>query len=322
MYKVIISILNFSQINIYTDHKSIIEILKNNSDKLSKTVPISSIEIEETDNFNISLNNKNTIFLLKNKKKYMKFYKEENIAYMFSPEKEMRFFDLVYTLLHMFSNDLINKEKYLVHGSALKYDKNKAIVLIGDANAGKSSLAFKLMTDYNYKLIANDHVLVGIDDGKLSTFTGTKELEMRLGIVEKHFPNIMSKIDIIDNEDLWKKKTIINNYIDSSLISTNDKAVVTDIFQINLIEGGITFIKTKDYVDQLLYLYEQISKQIKGTYNLITGFEYPLPSLERNQYLNEIYNNVKISLCETKVHMAKGTLDELSKQMVKKIEKK
>jgi len=323
MYRIKLSILNYSEIIIYTDLKHIVEILKNNLNKLSKTIPVTNIEIEEIFvQTEFPIINKNQLFLLNNEKKYIKFYKEDNITYMFSPESEMRFPDLVYVLLHMFCNDLLNKRKYLTHSSALKYDTNKSIVLIGDANAGKSSLAFKLMDDYGYKLIANDHVLLGIDDGKLSTFTGTKELEMRLGVINQNFPKLMSKINVNKNDDLWQKKIIINNYIDSSMLSKNDNTIVTDIFQINVIEGGSAFIKTKEHVDQLLYLYEQISKQIKGTYNLITGFGYPLPSLENSQYLNELYNDVKVALNETEVHMAKGTLNDLSKQMVKKLEKK
>ena len=105
--------------------------------------------------------------------------------------------------------------------------------------------------------------------------------------------------------------------------ATNKTRHVTDIFQINLLgrDSEESFISTKNCVDQVLYLYEQLSKQIKSTYNLITGFDYPMPSFETEDNLLMLYNDIKIALNDTEVHMAKGSLDGISKRLVKLLEK-
>lgn len=106
------------------------------------------------------------------------------------------------------------------------------------------------------------------------------------------------------------------------MISSNDKTIVSDIYQVDLCEGGNCFLKTKDYIDQRLFMYEHLSKQLKGTYNLITGYDYPMPSVETPEKLKILNNQIKDYLENVNVHMCKGSINELSKAVVKKLEKK
>lgn len=319
MIKIDFKISNFSKISLITNMESIVNEIKNKQSFMTKTLPITDISFSKIDEEIIG---SDVIYLLTNDKKRMKFDKENNIAYMFSPDNCVRLADIVYVLLEMFSNQLLNQNKYLLHSSALKYDDNKSVLLIGDANAGKTSLAYKLIRDYKYKLIANDHVVLTLNNNLLTTLTGTKEIEMRKGIIKKHFPELSKKVPLNDDKKLWKEKVIINDYIDDDLIDKNTPSIVTDIFQINLSDGGESFISEKSEVDKILYLYDQLSRLIKANYNLITGFEYPLPSLENDKRLKKLYNDIKVTLPNINVYMAKGPLEDLSKQMVKKIEKK
>lgn len=320
MKKIELSILDLSKICIFTNLKSVYEIFEKNPDKILKTIPITDILIKDNEQENDI--NENKIVIINSEQKKMIFDKNNNVAYMSANNENMRFPDLIYTILEMFVNDLLPKRKYLLHSSSLKYDDNKSFILTGDANSGKSSLAYKFMNDYKFQLISNDHTLLGLENDKLITLTGTKEIEMRVGILKQNFNSQFVRMNINSDEDIWSKKIIVNDYINKELISSNDKTYVTDIFQIDIISNGDTFIKEKDYIDQRLYLYEQLSKIIKATYNLITGFNYPLPSLETEVILNQLDVDVQTSLENTKIHIAKGTLDNLSKEMVKILEKK
>lgn len=322
MYKIELDILDLSKIYIFTDLNSVYETIKNRPDKLTKTIPITNININKTDKVEMYKYKYNTIILLDGFVKNMFYNKEDNITFMVSPDDDMRFPDLVYTLIVMFANNLIEQRKYLIHSSAIKYDDDKAIILTGDANSGKSSLAFKLMDTYGYKLISNDHTLIGLENDKLTAYTGTKELEMREGILKDSFNDYFVKLGLENDKDVWSRKLIINDSIPQDLISTDDKAIVTDIFQIDIISRGKSFIKTKEYVDQRLYLYEQLSKIIKGTYNLITGFSYPMPSIESYDRMCKVDEDVRNTLLNTEIHMAKGTLNGVSKEMVKVLAKK
>lgn len=318
MIKIDFKIKDFSKISIITDMPGVAGQMKSKQNFMSKTLPITSISFVDD---KIEFLDKNVIYLMNSKEKRMQFDKINNIAYMFSEEQNIRLADIVYVLLEMFSNQLLQQNKYLLHSSALQYDDNKSVLLIGDANAGKTSLAYKLMRDYKYKLIANDHVVLTLDGDNFITLAGTKEIEMRMGVIKTHFPELSSNMSV-DGDNLWSKKIVINDMIEQPLIAQNEPTIVTDIFQINLSEGGSSFVSKKDKVDQLLYLYEQLAEKIKGTYNLITGFEYPLPSLETPERLRQLYSAVKSALDNIEIYMAKGSLDELSKKMVKTIEKK
>ena len=321
MKKITLSISKYSKLVVLTDLESIIYKFKNNPSAITKTIPIREISIEDYCDSNNYKNN--AIFLLKDSKKQMFFDKENNYAYMTTEESDMRFPDLVYVLLAMFTNDLVRKSKYLLHSSSLEYDEDKSILLIGDGGAGKTSLAYKLIKDYGYKLISNDHTLLTVKDGLFTSLLGTKDVEMRYGVIKNSFKEIEDGLPSYDEKDLWKKKIIVNDFLTEENFATDKERHVTDVFQINLLGSNVgdNFVSTKNYVDQMLYLYEQLSKQIKGTYNLITGFGYPIPSFETEENLLALYNDIKIALENTEVHMAKGSLDELPKRLVKTLEK-
>lgn len=222
----------------------------------------------------------------------------------------------------MFSKILAREQKYLLHSSSLIHPSNNGFVLVGEANAGKTSLGFELMAEHNCKLISNDHSIIGVEDGVPKILGGTKEIQMRLGAIELYFPELYKKIDI-GCDDKWNKKLIVNDIIDSSLIlnNTNDEAVLSDIFSINTINSGNTFIREKDSIDQFLYLYESISRIIKGTYNYITGFNFPMPSVEDEKTLYELSDLCKTIVEKSNVYDSKGTVKGLARELVRKYER-
>jgi len=320
MYEIMLGINNYANVSVYSDIDNIIDLFKSNMNKVVKTIPITDVSIRLVKDYEID--NKNSMFILLGKEKCIKYDIVSNVAVVNINSEEVRLLDMVYVLLLMFCKALNDDNKYLVHSSALKYDNNKSIVLIGDANAGKSSLAYNLMEKYGMQLISNDHTVIGIHDSLLHTFGGTKIMDLRYGAIMEYFPHLSKYIDINNCSDLWGKKMIVSDYISDSLISKDDNTIVTDVFQISLSRGGNAFVKTKDYIDQRLYLYEQLSRQLKGTYNLIPEFDYPMPSIETDEMLDKLNKNIVLALNNTNVHMCQGPLDELSKKMVKKIEKR
>ena len=318
MYKIEFQIKNFSSINVYTNIKEIKDLIISGNNGILKTIPITNYEISSIRDSDIE--EKDSLIIKEQNFNKLVYDKELNCAKM-SVASDIRLFDITYILLEMFENSLTRKRKYLIHSSALKYDNDKSILLLGDANAGKSSLAYSLMKDYGMKLISNDHTLVGFEDKQLRTYAGTKLLEMRNGVILEKFPNLLERVEIKNDDNMWKNKIIINDYIDRNLISTNDNAHITDVFQISLTNGGDAFLQTKDYYDQRLILYQRICDELKGNYNLILGFDYPMPSLESFELLNEINNSIKGSLSSTNVHVASGPIKQLTKKMVSQLEK-
>lgn len=320
IYEIKLNIKKYATLNIYTTSEKLKNKLIDIKSSIKRTIPITDATWRLINKD--SINFYDSIIINESCNKSMNYDKECNTAILNIENDAIRFPDLVYISLSMFSKILARQQKYLLHSSSLVHPSNNGFVLVGEANAGKTSLGFELMTEHNCKLISNDHSIIGVEDGVPKILGGTKEIQMRLGAVELYFPELYKKIDL-ECEDKWNKKLVVNDIVDSSLIlnSTNDKAVLSDVFSINTSNSGNTFIREKDSIDQFLYLYESMSRIIKGTYNYITGFDFPMPSVEEEKTLYELSDLCKIIVEKSNVYDSKGTVKGLARELVRKYER-
>lgn len=320
LYEIKIRIKNYAEIKVYTNYETTKNKLIDKNSAIRRTIPITDVSISNVKNDEICYHN--SIIMINNENKKMHYDKKYNVSILNVSESEIRFMDLVYIMLSMFSKILSEQKKYLLHSSALLHPSNEAFVLVGDANAGKTSLAYELMSKHNCKLISNDHSIIGMENNKPMILGGTKEIQMRLGATELYFPDLYDKINI-ETDDKWNKKIVVNEFVVSNLIlkSDNDKAQLTNVFSINTTNFGESFLRKKDKIDQFLFLYESMSRIIKGTYNYITGFDYPMPSMENEKSLNDLSELCKFIVEKCDVYDAKGSINGLAKVLVKKYEK-
>lgn len=318
IYEIKLKIKDYAELSIYTNSEKLKSKLTEANSSIMRTIPITSItsSLVPVSNVNYS----DAIIINDGDKKSIHYDKEYNVSILTANENEIRFPDIVYIALSMFSKILARNEKYLLHSSSLMHSSNNGFVLVGDANAGKTSLAYELMSKHNCKLISNDHSVIGMENGKPMILGGTKEIQMRLGAIELYFPELYKKINMTA-DDKWNKKIVVNEHIDPSLIlePSNDKAPLTNVFSISTAGTGESFIRQKDRIDEFLFMYESMSKIVKGTYNYITGFDYPMPSMEDEQTLFQLSNLCKTITEECEVSEAKGSVSGLAKVLVKKI---
>lgn len=320
IYEIKLNIKKYATLNIYTTSEKLKDKLVDIKSSIRRTIPITDTSWKPV--AKNSINFYDSIIINESCNKNMTYDKENNLAILNIEDDAIRFPDLVYISLSMFSKILARQQKYLLHSSSLVHPSNNGFVLVGEANAGKTSLGFELMTEHNCKLISNDHSIIGVEDGIPKVLGGTKEIQMRLGAIELYFPELYKSINL-ECEDKWNKKLVVNDIVDTSLIlnSPNDEAVLSDVFSINTSNSGNTFIREKDNIDQFLYLYESMSRIIKGTYNYITGFEFPMPSVEDEKTLYELSNLCKTIVENANVYDSKGSVKGLAKELVKKYEK-
>ena len=320
MYKITLEVKDYATLNIYTNFESIKSKLTEFNSSILRTIPITNVTCIEDSESNV--NYSDSIIINDNDKKTMYYDKECNVSILNVKESEIRFPDIVYICLSMFSKILAREGKYLIHSSSLTYPSNDGFVLVGDANAGKTSLAYELMSKHNCKLISNDHSIIGIENGKPMILGGTKELQMRVGAIELYFNDLYNKINIKTN-DKWNKKISINEFINPNLIlnKENDKVLLKNVFSISTTKLGEPFVRQKDEIDEFLFLYESMSKIIKGTYNYIVGFDYPMPSMEDEKNLTELSKLCKTIVENSNVYEAKGSINGLAKVLVKKNER-
>ena len=324
MYKIELKIKELAQVNVYTNFKTLEERFRNNPASINRTIPITKIEIIEE---NLIENQKDTVYVIEDNNKHLEYNKENNNAFLYINEEKLNFPDLMYVILTMFSNKLQQKDKYLIHSSALKNQDNKSVILVGNANAGKTSLAYELISKHNFKLISNDHTVIGIENDQPKIYTGTKEIQMRAGAIQLYFPELFRKLvdlkKISQDKDIWSQKIIVNDIIekDKILLPNEDESILTDIYSIDTYKEGSTFISKKDYIDRILFIYDNLSRLIKGTYNFIPGFNYPMPSLENSDSLERLTKTCQKITEQCDVYEGKGTVEEFAKTLVKNYER-
>ena len=319
-YEVKLNIKDYASLLVYTSSEKIKDKLVSLNSSIRHTIPITNASFTMVDKEKICYSN--SIIINDSDIPKMYYDKESNVAILNISEQLLRFPDLIYISLTMFSKILADNNKFLLHSSSLMHQSKNGFVLVGDANAGKTSLAFELMSKFNCKLISNDHSILGIENDEVKILGGTKDIQMRLGAIQKFFPDLYQRINI-KSDDVWNKKLIVNDFIDANMIlqEDNDVAPLKDVYSINTADYGESFIRRKQTIDEFLYLYESMAKIIKGTYNYITGFDYPMPSIETEENLNKLSALCKKIVEQGTVSEAKGSINGLARELVKKYER-
>ena len=75
--------------------------------------------------------------------------------------------------------------------SACVSKNGQAILLLGDAGAGKTSIALNLCLKNDYSLISNDKTVIGVKNDKLYAFSGTKYLNLRYKSIKENLPELI-----------------------------------------------------------------------------------------------------------------------------------
>lgn len=320
MYKFEVSIDNLSSIKIYTDMEKVRNKLIEGRG-LKKTIP-ATIKFEG--NVNEVVERKNYITLLNSSMQNLRIDKESNITNIFIDESEFFFPDLVYLAIGMLANILQRKGYYFVQCSVVKYDNTSSLMLVGDPNAGKTSLAYSLIKEKKYKLISNDNALVYTDNGLLKTYCGSKYMQMRVGAIKNYFPEMYNELEfdkVKVEKDEWNIKEYINEYYENNGYEYDDKSIVTDIYNIDAFIEGNTFIKQREKLDQVLYVYENLTKQIRNNRYALVSLNEPLPSFEDEAYMKQRYDMSRDIVESTNVYDAKGTIRKLTRIIGEKYEK-
>ncbi len=315
-----LSLNELGEITVYSDIDIISEKLVERK-SMVKTIPVGivykgiSSEIEKKENY---------ISVLKGNIKKVSIDVEKNVAQLITNSENFFFPDLVYLVTCMFANILQKKGCYIVQSSVVKYDDNHSVMFIGDPNSGKTSMAYNLIKDYGYSLISNDNVIVGIENNKLITILGTKEMQMRYGVMKTYFPEILPFVDI-KKSDLgrndWDIKVYVDDYIKKNKYKYAEKSIVTDIYNIKTFKEGLTYIREREKIDEILLIYEHLTKQIRSNRYVLFDYDYPLPSFESITYMQDRYDMAK-KICETvNIYDATGPVKELSRRITRKYER-
>ncbi|NLM63441.1 MAG: hypothetical protein GX190_03925 [Mollicutes bacterium] len=305
-------------LSIYTDSSKVINKIKTEPTSIMKTIPatiswMGAVEdIEENENVLVYLNRAN---------KKVEIDEEQNVSYLELPEQNLFFPDLVYLAIGMIANYFQKEQKYFVQSSVVKNKDGHAIMFLGDPNAGKTTLASKLVLYDGWSLISNDNVLIGLDKEKLVTFTGTKSVQMRYGAMKLYFPELLKEIPKpkdLESRDEWDIKIYVDNLFQQKGVTFDDEAIISDIYLINTVKNGDLFLREREAIDRLLLIYEHLTKQIRSNRYALISFDYPMPSFEKKEYMQDRYYMSKVIADNVNIYEAKGDIEKIVKVLRRK----
>lgn len=197
--------------------------------------------------------------------------------------------------------------------SACVVKDGEATLLIGEAGAGKTSLAINLCQQYGYSLLSNDMTLIGEDDGYIYACGGTKFVNLRLLSVKSNMPSLLYLFQN-DNKDLWTNKVSVmaNN------IGIEEEYAITPIKNILFvhIDARDKFkVANGDSWRNNFLLYQNVSAHIRGTASTFVNKKgYPIgyiPSFETEDTYNrrmKLINSINVS---PNYHYVSGSLGEV-----------
>lgn len=120
------------------------------------------------------------------------------------PKEELTESIILYMGFHFLEKQFGEMGLCSCHSACVSKD-GKATLLVGEAGAGKTSLAVNLCNNYGYSLISNDMTLIGKENDTIYAYGGTKFINLRLLSVKSNMPFLLYLFEN-SNKDSWTNK--------------------------------------------------------------------------------------------------------------------
>ncbi len=161
--------------------------------------------------------------------------------------------------------EVLHQRKMIVtmHAAAIEFS-GKAVLLLGKAGAGKTSLALSLCRNYGARLIGNDIVKIGLANGNINTYAGSKYFFLRQESIKRNIPSLLHLFPK-SKRDAWTNKIYclpeklgIDTYVGYAPIAQSYLVHVDETMK-------YLYVNSADRIDTKLYLNENMSRYIRGT---------------------------------------------------------
>lgn len=117
------------------------------------------------------------------------------------------------------------------HSACVEKD-GRAILIVGEAGSGKTSLAINLCMHYGYNLISNDMTLIGNQNNELYVYGGTKFINLRLESVKANMPQLEYIFKNKNTNEWLDKKCVMPK--DIGILSTNNYLPIAIVFYVHV----------------------------------------------------------------------------------------
>lgn len=133
---------------------------------------------------------------------------DENKIQLHYPIEELTKSNIIYSSRYLLEKQWGEKGKTTCHSACVEKD-GKAVLILGNEGAGKTSVALNLCMKYGYSLISNDQTIIGKENGVLKAFGGTKFINLRYTSVKENIPSLINIFGDKEVEEWVEKVTVM-----------------------------------------------------------------------------------------------------------------
>lgn len=213
------------------------------------------------------------------------------------------------------------KQVVTMHAAAVEFS-GRAILLLGKAGAGKTSLTLSLCRNHRARLIGNDIVKVGLVGGSVQACAGSKYFFLRQESIKRNIPDLLSLFPQSER-DSWTHKI----YCSPEQLGVPTCEGETPITKSYLVHVDETMDKlytaSADKMDTRLYLNENMSRYIRGTAIALFGqglrFMGYVPSFDSSDFFNMRVGLTEVLISGTKMVYLSGNLHDTCQLIVKEM---
>jgi hypothetical protein len=198
------------------------------------------------------------------------------------------------------------------HSSCVEKDGH-AILFLGGAGAGKTSVALNMCLKHNYKLISNDQTVIGIVGNRLVVLGGTKTLNLRYASIKE---NVSSLLYLFKNTNIesWNNKIIVQ----ASEIDIKEQynpVEISEIYVLHIDNKQQQFCyKNGDCWGLNFNLYQNLTENIRNsTSTIVDKYGHPIgyvPSYDNEELYNLRVNIINMINNNENYKYLSGKLDD------------
>lgn len=297
-----------------TNNKKVKDYLLLDEEFVPETIP--GYKAEEMDVNTISdLIDKPTVYYKDSMIKNVAIDVENNKIFLSIPYKELYVRDIVYYILCMYARILNKKNKYFVHTAIVEKD-GKATMLIGEAGAGKTSLALYLCTKYGYNFVCNDRAVVSVENNEVVAIASTLQTHIRVGVINELFPEFKHHLNDKIMKKPWKNKIYINPEMQDLGIKIVNNVPIENIYFISTYDTedkNSYFEMYDDDYDKLLATMQYFSEYIRADRNIILSLTYPFKCLDDVELSKVRMNDVEKIIQRVNIADVRGSVKGVAK---------
>jgi|AntRauTorcE11897_2_1112592.scaffolds.fasta_scaffold03244_3 hypothetical protein len=228
---------------------------------------------------------------------------------------------LVYAALPFLEVLHQRRQVVTMHAAAVEFG-GRAILLLGKAGAGKTSLTLSLCRNHKARLIGNDVVKVGLVDGSVQACAGSKYFFLRQESIKRNIPDLLSLFPQSE-KDPWTHK-IYCSPERLGVTTCEGEALITKSYLVHVDETmEELYTSSADKMDTRLYLNENMSRYIRGTAIALFGqgsqFMGYVPSFDSPDFFNMRVGLTEALISDTKMVYLSGNLHDTCRLIVKEM---